>query len=445
MFGGAFISGAADRLLPPSIPYRFFATAIVLHMFGWLALALGGGDSLLHFQGGMGATLAGLHLFTLGVLVMTVAGAAFQLLPVATRQSLGPPWVCVLTWALLAPGVVILAAGMAWGSTWALMGGGSLVLSGLGLFAALVGRTLLNVSDLPSVTRHVWIALGALGLVVVLGMLLVVDTFQGFLPQRQTLAVAHMILGGYGVMGNLILGFSYILVPLFVLAAPVPDNKAKYVALLTGSGLVAAVAGVLFDGPLLILAGGAAGVAGLILHLLVMRAVLAGRMRKKLEPFFRMIFLAWGIAPLGILVGMGVVLGNLWGRGSTGEGAPASLSFGLFFLPLWGWLLLVGWLLSFVMAVLQRIMPFLASMHSGARGGKPVLLSRLIAPLPLTLHAICHGGALLLVAVGMLAQEALAVSLGCWIGGAGSIAFAAFAIELTRRYRAHERAQTPPP
>ena len=82
---GAFIAGAASRLLPASIPFRFFGAAVAYHLLAWIVL-FAGAQSVPRFAGGLGWPLAALHLVTLGVLAMTAIGASLQLLPVATRQ-----------------------------------------------------------------------------------------------------------------------------------------------------------------------------------------------------------------------------------------------------------------------------------------------------------------------------------------------------------------------
>ena len=87
---GAFLGGAKSRLLPPSIPFRFFGAAVAFHLLAWLAL-LAGAARLPAFAGGPGPVLAALHLVTLGVLVMSAISASLQLLPVATRQPVGTP------------------------------------------------------------------------------------------------------------------------------------------------------------------------------------------------------------------------------------------------------------------------------------------------------------------------------------------------------------------
>lgn len=426
MVPGVLMMGAKDRLLPPSVPYRFFATAVVLHVAAWVFL-LAGADTLPGFQGGLGPGLAGLHLLTLGVLAMTAMGAAFQMLPVATRRQLGPVWACRLTWWLYTPGVLILAAGMALEMSWPMHLGGCLVVAGLALFAVLVARNLMQVSDLPGVTRHAWIALASLAGLAVLGLVLVVDVDNGFLARRGPIAAAHAVLAGYGFMGNLALGFSYVLVPMFVLSQGIPDAIGRRTAWLSGGALLLAAGGAVAGQGVIAALGGVVGLAAIFLHLHAVAEALRSRMRKRLETFFRLIKLAWVLLPVSVIAGLAVALGA----------APELTA------ALWGWLLVVGWLLSFVTGILQRIMPFLASMHSGGNGGKPVLMSRLVAERPLTIHAALHVLAVALGAAGLLAAWAPLIQAAALAGLAGSVAFATSAALMLVRAREHERAQPP--
>jgi len=426
MFAGAFLTGAADRLLPPSVPYRFFVTALVLHAVAW-GLLLVGADEVVGFQGGLGMVLAALHLVTLGVLAMTAIGAAFQLLPVATGRQLGPLWACRLTWWLLATGTAVLAYGMATATTAALHGGATLVVAGLMVALVLLAGTLAGVKTLPGVVRHAWVALGALVLLATLGLLLAVDFSTGWLPDHQAAAIAHAVLGGYGFMGNLALGFSYVLVPMFVLGGAVPDAVGKRTAALAALALVVGVVAILEGaGPVVALAG-LVGLVAVAEHLRALAASIRSRMKKRLETFFRLLIPAWAVLPASLLAGIALALG-----------APSER-----LAPLWGLLLVFGWLLTFVTGILQRIMPFLASMHSGITGGKPALLSKLAAGWPLALHAALHGLALLALAVGILTDTVWPVRIGAACGLAGALALIAFAVELARRYRAHRQANPP--
>jgi hypothetical protein len=102
--------------------------------------------------------------------------------------------------------------------------------------------------------------------------------------------------------------------------------------------------------------------------------------------------------------------------------------------------LLVGGLLSFLLGVLSRIVPFLASMHAAAGRRGPPLPSALTAEKALAVHLGCHLAAFALLVVAVLADSAgLARAAGA-LGSAGGIAFAWFFIHAWRRMRARPQA-----
>ena len=421
MFPGSLMMGAKERLLPPSLPYRFFVAAVVFHMAAWATLLAAGSDAVLGFTGGQGPVLAALHMITLGTLAMAAMGASIQLLPVATRRPLGPVWAIRLMFGLYAPGVAVFVAGLGLAIPGAQHLGGMLVVAGLTIFAILVAGNLRRVDDLPGVTRHTWMALASLALLAGLGLALVVDFTRGFLPDHAAIAATHAILAGYGFMGMLALGFSTILIPMFVLGAAVPDRLAERSALASGTALAVAAAGTALGMGVVAAAGAVLGLVAVGLHAHAMSASIKSRMKKRFEPLFRPIWIALVLLPAGLLVGLALALG-----------APADP-----WATLWGFLLIFGWLLSFVTALLQRIMPFLASMHSSALGGKPALLSRLAPKPPVDVHLACHATALILITAALLGGWAWPLRLGLVAGLAGSVAFGVFTFEVIRRYRSH--------
>jgi hypothetical protein len=152
---GAFIAGAASRLLPPSIPFRFFGAAVAYQLLAWIALFVGA-QGVPRFSGGLGWPLAALHLVTLGVLVMTAIGASLQLLPVATRRPVPSKWWPALIWWLYTPGVAAVAVGMGVPAPPLLAGGAIAVLAALGGFAWILARNLVGARGMPVVVAHGW-------------------------------------------------------------------------------------------------------------------------------------------------------------------------------------------------------------------------------------------------------------------------------------------------
>ncbi|RPH59158.1 MAG: hypothetical protein EHM83_16190, partial [Burkholderiales bacterium] len=158
---GAFLPGATSRLLPASIPMRYFGAAVACHLLAWLALLAGSG-TLPRFAGGLGWTLAALHLVTLGVLAMTAIGASLQLLPVATRQAVRSTRWPALIWWLYTAGVAATALGMGTVHPVLLATGAAATVVALAAYGVLLARNLLGARGMPVVVAHGWIALASL-------------------------------------------------------------------------------------------------------------------------------------------------------------------------------------------------------------------------------------------------------------------------------------------
>ncbi len=141
-------------------------------------------------------------------------------------------------------------------------------------------------------------------------------------------------------------------------------------------------------------------------------------MRKRLGLSFVLVRASWFMLASTPLVGLAALYGFVGRNGGA----------------LFGLLLLFGWLLTFLFAILQRIMPFLASMFaappaSGASG----IVSALANVRSLKLHAVCHGLALILIAAAILLEDARVARLGSAVGLIGAIAFAWFTADVIRR------------
>ena len=419
MFGD-FMMGARSRLLSPSVPFRFFAAAAFLQLPAWAVLALFAPDAP-GFMGGMGHVLTSLHLVTLGVLTMTAMGASFQLLPVATKRPVRSVTACKAVFWLFLPGVLALVHGMGHQDQVILAIGGGCVVTAIALYAALLADNLRRVSDMRVVTDHAWIALGALLLLAGLGGALIADFAWGFLPDHRGIAIAHGVVAGYGFMGMLLMGFSFVLIPLFGLSQPPDATLGRRSAWIGAAAVLAAMAGLAHGLPFLVFLGGFLGLISAALHLRAIAKLMKTRMKKSLGDSFILIRLAWVLFPASIVVGLLAFAGVVSDR--TG--------------PLFGFLLIFGWLLTFLMGVMQRILPFLASMHSVKKGCKPVLVSALTANRPLRVHLVCHCLALILVSAGLASAQPALIRAGAVVGFIGAAAFLLFAVLVWRRLSLH--------
>ncbi|MGO3934292.1 hypothetical protein [Rhodopseudomonas pseudopalustris] len=406
---GTFLGSAKSRLLPASVPFRFFAVAAVLHVALWVAVLLAAAD-FTQFRGGVGPSLAAVHLLTLGVLTMTAIGAAVQLLPVATARPLAAVWPIKAAFWLLVPGTIALIWGMHAADVGLMIAGALACTMGILLFAGLFADNLRRAGSMPVVRAYGWAAFVSLILLVALGLALSLDTEIGFLADRTDIALAHMILGAFGFMGMLALGFSHVLIPMFALSRT-PEKPMVWAGFAAAAATVAlGVAGALLGEATWLAAACGLGVVAALLHLRLMQVTLTTGMRKRLGLSFLLVRISWVSLALTPLLGLAVL------RGWAGPGGPT----------LFGLISLGGWLMTFLLGILQRIVQFLVSMHVTRSTGGPPLLSELGASAPLTVHAACHLVAISGLAAAIVFDSTNLAALAALLGLAGALAFVTF-------------------
>ncbi|MEP6969788.1 MAG: hypothetical protein ABJA49_05050 [Betaproteobacteria bacterium] len=415
---GAFIAGAKGRLLPASIPLRYFGAAVVYHLLAWLALAAGATTGAT-FGAGLGWPLAALHLVTLGVLGMTVLGAGAQLLPVASRQAATGPHLLAAIWWLYTPGVAVLTLGMGLARPPLIAAGALVCALALLFWAQLTGRNLFGSHGMPGVVGHGWSALAALALVLLAALALVAIWLGWPAPARDTALMLHRVMAPYGFIGLFTLGLSYVLVPMFVLADSPPErHQLASLALLVLALVLAGLATWGLGPPVLLVWGLLAGTAAVTLHLWLMARVMRQGMRRFAGPSGMLVRLGWGGLAASLVLGWVLLL--QWPLPHAG---------------LWFGLCLIGvWQMSFLLGMLQRIAPFLAAMHApvGRRAPTPSALTHDGA---LRLHLICHICALVLLAGAFATGNHEVLFAAACLGAVGALAFATFFAVLLWRLR----------
>src|SRR5690606_24869113 len=128
---------------------------------------------------------------------------------------------------------------------------------------------------------------------------------------------------------------------------------------------------------------------------------------------------SWGFRPPSLPAALAVPLGPPLG------GMPT----------LFGLTLIGGWLLTFLLGILQRIVPFLASMHKPPGKAPPRTPSSLTDDRPLAVHFWCHLAALLLLALAVVFERAWIAQLAALAGMVGAAAFGVFFVILLLRMR----------
>jgi hypothetical protein len=111
---------------------------------------------------------------------------------------------------------------------------------------------------------------------------------------------------------------------------------------------------------------------------------------------------------------------------------------------LFGVTLIAGWLLTFLLGILQRIVPFLASMHSSRGSARPPTPSSLTFAQALRVHFVAHLAALAALLVGVAFDSPWTVRIAAVAGTIGAVAFLVFFVAVVRRMLA-ARARAPVP
>ena len=152
MLGPVNLGGAGRRLLPESVPARFFGLAVFAHMAAWIALVWIAEDAP-GFGGGPGSVLAAIHVLTLGVLLPTAMGASFQMLPVALGRLAPPVWACKTTFWLFLTGAALLVFGFARTRTEMIVAGAILTVLSIALYVITLARVVRGARELRSRSR----------------------------------------------------------------------------------------------------------------------------------------------------------------------------------------------------------------------------------------------------------------------------------------------------
>ncbi len=222
-----------EQAPPFAAPARFFLTA---PWFVVLAAALMCWAGPEQFESRWSvASLAFVHLFTVGFMMQAMLGALIQILPVVAGASTGAPLLlarCVH--ALIGPGALFLAAAFLWPQTWLYVLALLFLGTGAGGFVFVMGRALWPLPTTSPTTGGLKIALGALLVTVLLGFSLaaarnawIVLPGAGLVMHLTDIHFAWGVLA-WGLI--LIAAVAYVVVPMFLLTPPYPPRFARWFA-----------------------------------------------------------------------------------------------------------------------------------------------------------------------------------------------------------------------
>ena len=356
------LKGLSFENMPPlEVPLRYFQTA---PFFGMLAALL-----LLYYPESLdsrwqSSLLAFTHLLTLGFAATLMLGALFQVMPVVTGQTLpNARWLAPLVRWTLVCGTLLLAAGFLSGTGLFYLLASLLLGCSLLTFLAAFGCALIKVD--PVGDSAYCLRLAALSLLVT-GLLGAAQLSYHYWPEGGLYHPArtnlHAAWGGFGWALGLIIAVSIQVIPMFHVAPSFPRWVPRLLAPLLFAWLILLSLPV---GQMLQTAAICAIAISAAVFAITALKVINGRKRKLVDWTVR--FWQLGLAHLLVIAPL-LLLSPFAAGVPFGGSLPLliGLGFGL------------GFVVSVMLGMLQKIVPFLIYLHlQRATLGNPIAMTTL--------------------------------------------------------------------
>jgi len=303
------------------------------------------------------AVLVVTHLFTLGWITTTIAGALYQLFPVLLGVSARSIRLGHVTFATLTVGIAVFVAGFAFWLPPLLAAGWVLLFLAVGGLASNLLPQRRKAARGRIIGLHISSGHIALGVVVLLGGARIGDFMGWWATPRLAVLATHFHLALLGFATLTTVGVGSRLLPMFLGSIGHPEWPLRWIAPLSWAGLLLFGLGTIRFGPPLAVAGGLLMAAGMALYLRLALSYFVRRGRPRLDPALAHIAAAFGFLAVATAAGVGLLL----------DGPPAAGA-----IAAYGILALLGWQSLFIVGVYYRILPALTwNQRFGPRGGRP--------------------------------------------------------------------------
>lgn len=391
---------------PPPFPllaahFSLLAFSLVLGSAGLVVVAplLAAGNFLAP------RVLAVVHLFTLGVLLAAISGVMHQFYPMALGWALRSVRVAATGVTLLILGVASVVSGFWFWHPALLAIGWVLVFSAVGC----VSWNLLPARRRSPQARFVgaFVSAGhvALGFAMLLAALRIGEFLGWWTVNRLGTIAAHFHLAALGFGTLTALGVGSRMIPMFLVSHGAPTKPVPWIAIFLTAGLFAFSVGAPLHVQLLVWLGASFMFAAVLLHLWVARWYFRHRLRRKLDPAMQFVRLAFVNLGLTALVGAALLI-------TPGFHAGLWIAYGL--------LGILGWLVTLIMGILQKLVPHLSRMRLFGRSGRPIPdVNVLINPTIARVALVAAEAGLIALALGATFSSRPAATVGAllWLTG----------------------------
>lgn len=380
------------------LPFLFIATGMagfalfhgvsIVQWFGWAAA---------HPRGPVGWTL--IHLAVLGWGTMVAMGAVYQLINVVLQSDTYSRSLGYVHYGCMTIGTAGLLHGFYYGDVRFIGGFATLTFVGILLFALNIGGALLRAKQWNPVTIAAAAALGYLVLTGLTGMGMGLNFAFGWLGgSHDGLLGAHIWFGAAGWFGQLIIGFSYKMLPMFYLAHGHPTRLEMRVILLWNAAVWTGALGFLLGAPVWIeLLALTVLLAALAMYNLYTRQV--KKHKWKQSPGEGVVFSLWALRGFTCFLAAALIY---WAWNPQELLTARGIS-------VLGWAYLWGWVAFTILGYLSKIAPFLWWTHKyGRQVGSTATpaLSDLISERHVRFLLLGMGGLTILFLAGLASSSA---------------------------------------
>ena len=355
---------------PISVPFRFFLTAPVFALLAAVVMLWNGEEMLVARWSP--ATLAAVHLLTLGFMTMVMVGAMFQMLPVLAGTPVPRSrMVASIVHPALLLGTLLFAGSLLFAQPMLLKIAISLLSVGLVVFLVAILLTLSRTRNQTATVFAMGLATTALGVTLLFGLMLSASRAWGITLPSLSLRDLHPVWGLIGWTGLLVAGVAYHIVPMFQMTPNYPQWLIRgfapvvfvvlalwSVAKWQGGGAWWQWLGLICIG---LLAGANTLFAGITLDL--------QRRRRRRLPDLTLEF--WRVGMLSVALAAVLWVSQIFPLLSFRQSSA-----------LLGVLMIIGAAMSFISGMLCKIVPFLAWFHLQAKMGVGGALPNVKAMLP---------------------------------------------------------------
>ena len=342
-----------EQAPPISVPLRFFLT-IPFFILAAAVLLLWAGPAALVVRQAT-ATLAVVHLFTLGVLSMAMCGALMQMLPVVAGAPIKKPQ--LVAWLVhlnLVAGTILLAIAF-WQERGAVFLAASIFLAvGFGVFLLAIGASGWQVVTRNATTQAIGFAAFALSVTVIFGVCLALYRGGVAIAAYVPLSALHPLWGLAGWIGLILIGVAYQVVPMFQLTPNYPALLSKWLAPAVFGLLLLQSLAVAMRLPHAVAYASEFGLAAVLIGFALTTLRLHQRRRRR-QTDATLLF--WRVSMLSLTAAI-----TLWEAANvlpSGWRAKLELSVGI--------LMIVGFALGAINGMLYKIVPFLIWFHLQSR------------------------------------------------------------------------------